>query len=276
MTISVLLSVYKSENPSYLDCALQSVWTDQTLKPDEIVLIEDGPLSDILLAVIQKWKDLLSDKLLILRNEQNLGLTKSLNRGIRYIKSDLIARMDSDDISEPSRFEKQVAYLEEHPEVDVVGGSLQEFNEGNDCLNIRHYPQTPDESRKYIVKASPLAHPTVMIRRRVFDTGIRYNEKYRTCQDVALWFKLISKGYKIANLPDITIRFRRNDVVFSRRKSKRNIWNEFRIYMHGIYSLQGLFTWKYIYPISRLVFRLMPASVIKWIYGSKLRKGLLQ
>ena len=276
MTISVLLSVYKSENPSYLDRALQSVWTDQTLKPDEIVLIEDGPLSDILLAVIQKWKDLLSDKLLILRNEQNLGLTKSLNRGIRYIKSDLIARMDSDDISEPSRFEKQVAYLEEHPEVDVVGGSLQEFNEGNDCLNIRHYPQTPDESRKYIVKASPLAHPTVMIRRRVFDTGIRYNEKYRTCQDVALWFKLISKGYKIANLPDITIRFRRNDVVFSRRKSKRNIWNEFRIYMHGIYSLQGLFTWKYIYPISRLVFRLMPASVIKWIYGSKLRKGLLQ
>ena len=276
MTISVLLSVYKSENPSYLDRALQSVWTDQTLKPDEIVLIEDGPLGDELLNVIQKWKDLLSDKLLVLRNEQNLGLTKSLNRGIRYIKSDLIARMDSDDISEPSRFEKQVAYLEKHPEVDVVGGSLQEFNKANDCLNIRHYPQTPEESRKYIMKASPLAHPTVMIRRRVFDTGIRYNEKYRTCQDVALWFNLISKGYKIANLPDITIRFRRDDAVFSRRKSKKNIWNEFRIYMRGIYSLQGLFTWKYIYPISRLTFRLMPASVIKWIYGSKLRKGLLQ
>ena len=276
MTISVLLSVYKSENPSYLDRALRSVWIDQTLKPDEIVLIEDGPLGDELLDVIQKWKDLLSDKLLVLRNEQNLGLTKSLNKGIQYIKSDLIARMDSDDISEPSRFEKQVAYLEEHPEVDVVGGSLQEFNEGNDCLNIRHYPQTPEESRKYIVKASPLAHPTVMIRRRVFDTGIRYNEKYRTCQDVALWFKLISKGYKIANIPDITIRFRRDDAVFSRRKSKKNIWNEFRIYIQGIYSLQGLFTWKYIYPMSRLIFRLMPASVIKWIYGSKLRKGLLQ
>lgn len=151
MTISVLLSVYKSENPSYLDRALQSIWTDQTLKPNEIVLIEDGPLGDELLAIIQKWKDSLSNRLQILRNEQNLGLTKSLNKGIQYIKSDLIARMDSDDISEPTRFEKQVGYLEEHPEVDVVGGSLQEFNEGNDCLNIRHYPQTPEESRKYII-----------------------------------------------------------------------------------------------------------------------------
>lgn len=275
MTISVLLSVYKSEKPTYLDQALQSVWTNQSLKPSEIVLIEDGSLGEELLDVIRKWENILSDKLVILQNEQNLGLTKSLNKGIQYIKSDLIARMDSDDISDPLRFEKQVAYLEKHPEVDVVGGALQEFNEANDCLNIRHYPQTPEESRNYILKASPLAHPTVMIRRRVFDSGIRYNEKYRTCQDVALWFELITRGYKIANLPDITIYFRRDDSVFSRRKSKKNIWNEFRIYMRGIYSLQGLFTWKYIYPISRLVFRLMPAPIIKWVYGSKLRKGLL-
>lgn len=261
----------------YLNRALKSVWDEQTRKPDEIILIEDGPLGNDLSAVIEKWKMRLGSSIfVILSNNVNMGLTKSLNKGIEYVHSEYVARMDSDDISDPLRFEKQVAYLEKHPEVDVLGGALQEFNEANDCLNIRHYPQTPEESRNYILKASPLAHPTVMIRRRVFDSGIRYNEKYRTCQDVALWFELIAKGYKIANLPDITIRFRRDDSVFSRRKSKKNIWNEFRIYMHGIYSLQGLFTWKYIYPISRLVFRLMPASFIKWVYGSKLRRGLLQ
>ncbi len=277
MTISVLISVYKSENPMYLNRALKSVWDEQTRKPDEIILIEDGPLGNDLSAVIEKWKMCLGSSIfVILSNNVNMGLTKSLNKGIEYVHSEYVARMDSDDISDPLRFEKQVAYLEKHPEVDVVGGALQEFNEANDCLNIRHYPQTPEESRNYILKASPLAHPTVMIRRRVFDSGIRYNEKYRTCQDVALWFELIAKGYKIANIPDITIYFRRDDSVFSRRKSKKNIWNEFRIYMCGIYSLQGLFTWKYIYPISRLVFRLMPAFIIKWVYGSKLRKGLLQ
>ena len=261
----------------YLNRALKSVWDEQTRKPDEIILIEDGPLGNDLSAVIEKWKMCLGSSIfVILSNNVNMGLTKSLNKGIEYVHSEYVARMDSDDISDPLRFEKQVAYLEKHPEVDVVGGALQEFNEANDCLNNRHYPQTPEESRNYILKASPLAHPTVMIRRRVFDSGIRYNEKYRTCQDVALWFELIAKGYKIANIPDITIYFRRDDSVFSRRKSKKNIWNEFRIYMCGIYSLQGLFTWKYIYPISRLVFRLMPAFIIKWVYGSKLRKGLLQ
>lgn len=274
MSISVLMSVYKSEKPSYLDRALKSVWDDQTLKPNEIILVEDGVLGEDLGEVIACWKERLSDRLVLLRNETNLGLTKSLNKGIKYVRSEYIARMDSDDISDPLRFERQFSYLQEHPEIDVLGGALQEFNDENPSLNVRHYPLTPEESRRYIVKASPLAHPTVMMRRRIFDDGIAYNEQYRTSQDIALWFNLLSKGYNIANIPEVTIYFRRDDAVFKRRNRSKAI-NEFKIYMNGIRSLYG-FTWKYAYPVARLCFRLLPTSVVKWIYGSNIRKRVVE
>ena len=275
MSISVLMSVYKSEKSSYLDRALKSVWNDQTLKPNEIILVEDGPLGEDLNEVVDHWKGRLSDRLVLLCNETNLGLTKSLNKGLKYVRSEYIARMDSDDISDPLRFERQFNYLQEHPEIDVLGGALQEFNDENSNLNVRHYPLTPEQCREYIVKASPLAHPTVMIRRRVFDSGIRYDERFRTSQDIALWFDLLVKGFKIANLPDVTINFRRSGDLFKRR-SRNKAFNEFKIYLNGIYRLEGLFSWKYIFPLSRFVFRLMPPLVVKLIYSSRLRSVILK
>ena len=140
MKLSVLMSVYKSDNPQYLDRSLQSVWTDQTLKPDQIVLIKDGPLDEKLDNTIDKWKQNLSDILCVISNSENIGLTKSLNKGLKVVTGDFIARMDSDDIAHPMRFERQVEYLTNHADVAVVGGSIQEFNAYSDCLNIRHYP----------------------------------------------------------------------------------------------------------------------------------------
>lgn len=275
MSISVLISVYKSEKSEYLDKALKSVWDDQTLKPNEIILVEDGPLGKDLQDVIKSWKKYLNDKLILIHNETNLGLTKSLNKGVRFVNSEYIARMDSDDISDPMRFERQINYLQKHPEIDVLGGSLQEFNDENPKLNVRHYPLTPESCRKYIVKASPLAHPTVMMRKRIFDNGITYNERYRTSQDIALWFEILSEGYKIANIPEVTIYFRRDNDVFKRRNRSKAI-NEFKIYMNGIKSLYGIYSIAYIYPIARLVFRMMPTSFVKWVYGSSIRKKVVE
>ena len=273
--ISVLMSVYRSEKADFFDMSMRSVWTDQTYKPVEIVLIEDGPLPEKLLAVITKWKDILGEKLVVLINEKNLGLTKSLNRGLGVAKGELIARMDSDDISLPERFELQERFFKEHPDIDIIGGSLREFDDNNPELRVRHYPLTHDEAVKYICKASPLAHPTVMMRRRIFDSGLRYNEKYRMSQDIALWFDAIISGYRIANLPEVTINFRSLGDVFKRR-SRAKAWNEFKIYMNGIYRMNGLLTLKYRYPIARLCFRLMPPSVVKFIYGSKMRSKFLE
>lgn len=275
MTISVLMSVYKSEVPAYLDRALQSVWYDQTIKPLEIVLVEDGPLTDGLYDVIDRWVKELGDKIVVLKNDVNLGLTKSLNRGLEVVHGELIARMDSDDISLPQRFELQERYLEKHDDVDIVGGSLREFSDTCVELRVRHYPLNHDDVIKYIAKACPLAHPTVMMRKRMFDAGLRYNEKYRMSQDIALWFDAIMLGYRIGNLNEITINFRSQGDVFKRR-SRAKAWNEFKIYMNGIYRLYGLFTIKYWYPIARLCFRLMPPSIIKIIYGSSIRSSFLK
>lgn len=270
MSISVLMSVYKNEHPQYLDRSIKSIWTDQTIKPSEIILIEDGPLPDELEHTINRWKELIGNKLIIHKNVKNLGLTKSLNIGLQIASSDFIARMDSDDISDPKRFERQTKYLETHPDVAIVGGAMQEFNSSNPKLNVRHYPRNNEEVMHTIYKASPLAHPTVMMRSEIFRNGLKYDERYRTSQDITLWFDAICAGYKIGNIDDITLYFRRDDEMF-RRRSRAKAWNEFRIYMNGVRRVYGLFSLKYVFPISRLIFRLMPLSVVKFIYGSKIR-----
>lgn len=279
MRITVLLSVYKNEKPEYLSRALSSIWDDQTLKPSQIVLVEDGPIPAELESIVDGLQLRVNASgvatVTVVKLPVNGGLTKALNQGLKYATGDLIARMDSDDIADPKRFERQLAYLEEHPEVDIVGGSLQEFDRENECLNIRHYPLTHEEACRYIVKACPLAHPAVMMRRRIFDEGLWYDERYRMSQDIKLWFDAIMAGYRIGNIPEVVLYFRREGDVF-RRRSRAKAWNEFKIYMNGIYRMKGLLTPAYIYPIARYCFRLLPPTVVKWIYGSKLRKKVLE
>ena len=279
MTISVLMSVYMNEKPVFLKQALESVSIEQTHKPDQIVLVEDGPLPDSLEEIVQSFMFKVlgngNTAFTIVKLPKNGGLTKALNEGLKYVTGDLIARMDSDDISEPHRFERQEAYLESHPDVDIISGSLQEFDAEHECLNVRHYPQTHEECVKFIVKACPLAHPSVMMRKRIFDEGLKYDERYRMSQDIKLWYDAVLAGYRLGNIPEVTLFFRREGDVF-RRRSRTKAWNEFKIYMNGIYRLKGLFTMSYSYPVARYIFRNLPPSLVKRIYGSKVRNKVLK
>ena len=278
MTISVLMSVYGTETGKNLDRALCSVWDDQTLKPTQIVLVEDGPIPAELEEIVESFKLKVSEgdgTFTIVKLQENVGLTKALNAGLKQVKGELIARMDSDDISETHRFERQVKYLEEHPEVDIISGSLQEFDAENECLNVRHYPLTHEEAVKYIVKASPFAHPAVMMRRRIFDEGLKYDERYRMSQDIKLWFDALQAGCRFGNIPEVVLFFRREGDVY-RRRSRAKAWNEFQIYMHGIYQMKGFFTTAYRFPIARYLFRNLPPGIVKWIYGSSVRNRVLK
>lgn len=279
MTISVLMSVYKSEKGEYLDRSLQSVWDDQTRKPEQIVLIEDGAIPEELELIIDSFQSRVNAsgvaKMVVVKLPVNGGLTKALNAGIKHVTGDLIARMDSDDISAPQRFELQEKFFRENPEVDILGGSMQEFDDEHECLNVRHYPLTHEDACKYIVKACPLAHPAVMMRRRIFDEGLHYDERYRMSQDIKLWYDAILAGYRMANLQEIVLFFRQQGDVF-RRRSRVKAWNEFKIYMNGIYRMHGLFTLAYRYPIARYVFRNLPPSLVKRIYESGMRKKVLE
>ena len=279
MTISVLMSVYKSEKGAFLDRSLQSVWDDQTRKPEQIVLIEDGAIPEELELIIDNFQLRVNAsgvaKVVVVKLPVNGGLTKALNAGIKHVTGDLIARMDSDDISAPQRFELQEKFFRENPEIDILGGSMQEFDDEHECLNVRHYPLTHEDACKYIVKACPLAHPAVMMRRRIFDEGLHYDERYRMSQDIKLWYDAILAGYRMANLQEIILYFRQQGDVF-RRRSRVKAWNEFKIYMNGIYRMHGLFTLAYRYPIARYVFRNLPPSLVKRIYESGMRKRVLE
>ena len=272
--LSVLISVYKKEKVQYLNRALMSVWDDQILKPNEIILIKDGPLNSELDNLIDDWQIKLGKHMIVLKNESNLGLTKSLNKGIKFINSKYVARMDSDDISLPNRFLLQTKYLDEHEDVDIVGGSIQEFDEENENIGVRYYPLSYEEVLSYMFKASPLAHPATMMRMTIFNK-VSYNEKYRLSQDIALWFDAVCAGFKINNISEIILLFRRESDVFKRRSYKK-AWNEFQIYMRGIHKVYGPITYKYLFAICRLVFRLMPIGIVKMIYESKLRTIFLQ
>lgn len=279
MTISVLMSVYKSEKGEFLDRSLQSVWNDQTRKPEQIVLIEDGAIPEELELIIDSFQSRVNAsgvaKMVVVKLPVNGGLTKALNAGIKHVTGDLIARMDSDDISAPQRFELQEKFFRENSEIDILGGSMQEFDDEHECLNVRHYPLTHEDACKYIVKACPLAHPAVMMRRRIFDEGLHYDERYRMSQDIKLWYDAILAGYRMANLQEIVLFFRQQGDVF-RRRSRVKAWNEFKIYMNGIYRMHGLFTLAYRYPIARYVFRNLPPSLVKKIYESGMRKKVLE
>ncbi len=274
MTISVLMSTYRKEVPAYLDRALQSIWTDQTRKPDEIVLVEDGQLTPELDEVISKWKDIIGNSLILVEKKKNEGLALALNDGIAVAKGELIARMDSDDISVPERFAIQEDYMQKHADVDILGGSLEEFNDEGTLHDVRKYPQTMDDVKRTMHRMSPLGHPTVMFRRRIFDEGLRYSNKYHICEDVTLWYDAACAGKVINNVSDVILRFRRNESMMTRR-SREKAWSEFLAYNDGIYRMCGLFTTRYAFSFFRLIFRLLPVDMIKKIYKTNRFRNMM-
>ena len=268
------MSVYKSERPDYLDRALHSIWDEQELKPDEIVLIQDGPVGMPLSTVIDNWKERLGSSMKIHRNEVNIGLTKSLNIGIGLTQCDLIARMDSDDKSLPCRFRLQHDFLLNHPDIDILGGSMEMVDENGNVKYVRHYPLVHEEIVSVMPKRSPFAHPLVMMRMKPFkEKGLAYDERYRNSQDIALWFDALHLGCKMANLPDVILKFTEAGDVYSRR-GKVRAKNEFLAWMRGINKNYGFLTFKYVYPLGRYVIRRLPSNLIKLYYNSSFYRKL--
>lgn len=272
-TISVIMSVYQSEKPAFLDRSLQSVWSDQNIRPSEVILVEDGPLSPELYDIIDKWKSIIEDKFIILKNNVNEGLTKSLNKGISIAKGDYIARMDSDDISVPSRFAIQLSFMDTHPDIAVLGGGMQEIDENNNLGAKRIYPENQEKILNYITKANPLAHPTTFIRRSIFEKGFRYDERYRKNQDLKLWFDLLQNGYILHNIPDIVLKFRRTSDTYYKRSSKLSLRTELEIYDKGICALYGKNCTKRIFPYIRYLIKSMPPSINKLVYKYLFKKN---
>ena len=222
--IAVILPVYKKDRADYLNKAVESVLY-QTYRNIHLFIGVDGPVGDDLhnnLEVLER-----QSRISIEWFPENRGLACVLNdlldvcfkEGFEYI-----ARMDADDISLTNRLEKQMKYLESHPGIDVVGGSIDEIDENGDSRKKTIvYPEGPGECRAFFAKRNPHAHPAVLFRKSFFDKlkGKKYRPEYRQNQDTMLWFDGMMAGTQHANIPDVVLKFRMTDSLF---KKRRNGW----------------------------------------------------
>lgn len=197
--ISVIMSVYKEP----LDWVQQSIDSilQQTFSSFEFIIINDNPDRKDLHDFLEN-KRTIDSRIVIVHNEENIGLTKSLNKALKIVQGEYVARMDADDISYPERFERQLEYMEIHKNVGVCGSYIDFFG---DKKGQGKYPIVHENIFLFVENC--FAHPTVFIRARLLKQ-YKYDESYKVSQDLALWIKLYAEGVEFGNLPIALLKYR--------------------------------------------------------------------
>jgi len=202
--VSVIMPNYNNEK--YLAEAIESI-LNQTYKNFEFVILDDCS-TDNSWNIIQNYakKD---NRIKAFRNKKNLKIVKTRNKGFELMSptSKYIAIFDSDDVSMPERLEKQIAFLEKNPDYGLIGTHTYIINESSEIIASRKYETDLKKIIKNMLKKSPVAQPSVMVRTSVLEDVGHYNEKYTRCQDYELWFR-IAKSFKIGNLDEFLIKYR--------------------------------------------------------------------
>ncbi|WP_289088017.1 glycosyltransferase [uncultured Veillonella sp.] len=213
---SVLMSVYKNDKGQYLEEAINSM-VQQTVKPAEIILVEDGPLTTELYEVIDKFKNNYPEIFRAIPLEKNVGLGKALNIGLEHCRYDLVARMDSDDISVENRIETQLAYFEKNQSLDIVGGDIEEFiTSPNYTVSQRRVPCSDKEIKEYMRIRCPFNHMSVMFKKRaVINSGNYQHWHYN--EDYYLWIRMMEHGCVMANTGTVLVKVRVGKEMYSRR-----------------------------------------------------------
>ena len=269
LPFSVLLCLYYKERPDFLSQSLDSVF-NQTVLPNEVVLVEDGPLTDELYAVVEAYRSKYP-QLRVVKLPCNGGLGKALNVGLQHCSYDLVARMDTDDIAYPDRFEKQLNVFRSDPKVDLCGAWIAEFEgEPSHVVSVRKVPEKHGEIYRYAKQRSPVNHPVVMFRKSAVLKAGGYLH-FPLFEDYYLWARMLMNGACFYNLPESLLYFRFSPDMFRRRGGWRYAMTELR--------LQWLF-----YRISfigiplmlkncaiRLAARLMPNQLRSTLYKRLIR-----
>lgn len=212
--ISVIMGVYNSENT--LEDAIKSI-IKQTYTDWELIACDDCS-TDHTLEILEKYSKI-DSRIKVIKNNKNSGLAASLNHCLKYVRGEYIARMDSDDKSNPVRFEKQVAYLKQHPDYQLVGTYMQEFD--GDCtgriIEAKLHPTKYD-----LPKGAPFAHATILIRTEAMKelNGYCISKHTIRTEDVDLWYRFFAKGFKGANIPQTLYYVRTDEAAYKRRKLK--------------------------------------------------------
>ena len=268
---SVLMSLYIKEKPAYLNLAIKSM-IEQTWKPDEIVIVKDGKITEELQKILDFYAEEYPELFHIVGYEENRGLGLALNYGLAYCRNELVARMDTDDIAKPERCEKQVKAFALHPEYAIIGSAVDEFYGTTEKVTSRRVvPCQPKEIYQFAKRRSAFNHPSVMYRKSIVLEHGGYSDLRRN-QDVDLFGRMLYAGCKAANFEESLLWFRSDENLAKRRKSWENTWS----YIDTIrrFHKMGYSGWTDVAVVAgaQTVMYLMPISVQNWLYKKFLRK----
>lgn len=268
---SVLMSIYKSEKPEYLRESLESI-LQNTVCPDEIVMVKDGPLTSELEAVLDEYQRKTGLFHFVIHSK-NLGLGLALRDGLVECRNELVARMDTDDICCGDRFEKQLSFLNDNPDIAVVGSYMDEFQQDvSHTYSVIILPTDDKAIRRFAKRRNPLKHPTVMFRK----TAVIQSGNYRHflwIEDYDLCIRMLLAGYKMANIPEILVHCRADVKLYGRRGGLKYLKQDLKFQKFMLYS--GFIGRKeyVVNCLGRSAVRLMPNALRAWVYRTFLRNS---
>lgn len=261
--ISVLMGIYNCAGtlPAAIDCILAQTVTDW-----ELILCDDGSKDDTY-AVAEAYREKHPEKIVLLKNEKNMGLNHTLNRCLAAAKGEFIARMDGDDLCSPDRFAKELAALEAHPEMAVVSTAMTYFDETGTWGTSHPKPFPQKESFLY---GTPFCHAPCMARRAAIEAvgGYTDDPKYLRVEDFDLWVKLYAAGFRGMNLDEPLYQMRDDRNAFSRRRFRYRI-NEARVICKAVRLLK-LPVYNYYRALRPVVVGLMPMGLYKKLHKKRL------
>ena len=270
---SILMSLYIKEKPEYLDVAIKSM-IDQTLKPDEIVIVKDGPITIELQNILDKYIKECPNLFNIVGYEENKGLGYALNFGLKHCKNELVARMDTDDISKPSRCEEQYNFFKRNSNVDIVGGDISEFIDSeNNIVSYRKVPKSDEEIKKYLKTRCPLNHVTVMFKKSSVVKAEGYLDLFWN-EDYYLWIRMAEKGCIMANTGTVLVNVRIGKDMYKRRGGKKYFESE--KYLQDYMLSKKMITRKtYILNIVKrfIVQMILPNFIRGWVFKTFARNN---
>ena len=265
--LSVLMTVYKGESAAFFRDSLRSI-SGQTLQPDEVVLVKDGPLTPTLEEVILEFFKKLP---LVVIALPKVGVSSALRAGLELCQGELVARMDCDDICLPERFMVQTQALRSHPEVDVVGGAIAEFLvDPEQPSSVRRLPLDHEHILSYAKHRNPINHMSVMFRREAVLRAGNYRQS-PGFEDWHLCNRMLLSGSRFLNIDEILVLVRIGNGMVKRRAGMAYIKNEFAFHS-DMYKVKFLSLREVLFSLAlRIPFRLAPLPLLQAVYLRLLR-----
>ena len=266
---SVLMSLYGKENPVFLEEALFSVY-QQELLPSEVLIVIDGDITESLWGILNKYRNMLP--IVTHQLPYNMGLGNALSIGIGICNNEYIARFDTDDVCSPERFKKQYAFMVENPKVDILGSWVAEFESEHDSYHaIKKTPINHHDILKFSKSRNPFNHMTVMYKKTAILAAGGYKDDY-LYEDYSLWVRMINNGAITANLPEVLVYARTGNGMEFRRGGLAYLLSELKV-QYVFYKTGFINIYEFIRNVAiRIPIRLLPGKFRKYIYRHFLRE----